>query len=53
MNQDSSPPRQSISDEEIRSGKVLQDVLVVDVVHLDDQMLVGLEEVLIQREPYR
>ena len=53
VNQDSSATRETIADEGITGGEMLQDILVLHVVQLDHQMLVRLEELLVQGEPQR
>ena len=53
MNQDSTATCKALADERIAGGKVLQDILVFDIVQLDHQMLVRLEELLVQGEPQR
>ena len=40
MNQHPTPTRQPLADESITPGKVLQDILVLDVVDLDHEMVV-------------
>lgn len=40
MNQDPTSPIQPLLDEGIGSSKMLEQILVVDVIHLDDQVLV-------------
>ena len=47
MNKDSSTPINTFLDEGVAGGKVLNDVLILNVVQFNDQMLVGLEEILV------
>ena len=51
MNQHTSSSIKSILDKRIGGGKVLQQILVVDVIYLDDKVLMLGEECFIQREP--
>lgn len=51
MNQDPSPPIESLPDKSISSSEMLEQILVLDVVHLDDQVLVLGEQRVVQRQP--
>ncbi len=50
MNQDPSPPIESLPDERISGSEMLQQILVLDVVDLDDQVLVLSEQRVVQRQ---
>ena len=51
MDKDTSAPIKTFLDEGIAGGEVLDDVFIVDVVHLDDVMCEIAEQVVVQGQP--
>ena len=51
MNKDAAATFQPRSDEGIAGREVLQDVFVLEVIHIDNVMAIRTEQVLIERQP--
>ena len=50
MNQNPSTAIETVLDEGITGGEMLEDILISDIVQLDNEMFVGREEVLVERK---
>ena len=42
---------QRIFDEPVRGRKVLEQILVLDIIHIDLEVYIGLDKVFLQRPP--
>ena len=51
MNEDATSPFKAVPNEGVTGGDMLQDILIVHIIDLYHKMLVGLEQIPIQRKP--